>query len=1385
MSAMAVLAMLSPDAEPRAKPVSAVDVLAMLSDDAPQTTKTMARRVNRRSAEKKRQRRKKETAVSKRLDAQSLHFNNSGRARTFDHQMPIVRPLARGAVPAPPRGRGQYKCSTPEYICKMAFRSPEAALRVVANDYGGGHAHARGCSMVAADLIEQRQSGEAAKRKRSSQRMPYDFYITNNMFDETRLFVAGFGKGTKRQRVLAASGQVTWKAHGEHIRDQRVFKAPTVMRRYTAATCAAALGMPTDPTGLFPAPIPGPAFTRPLAKYYGNLMATDQHSVNVLCSKWVIQNQREAGNNHFHAALFCVQHKTGAVVEAVTKFLGLLSPSFCLSSCLSYGDLADDIENNIRTILDDMLVVSDPADVCYSEAEERDVEFAKEMMEQCYVCSAHQDQGEEEENIDISVERRRKEAKELLDFIPLWGTSRAQHPCPAGCCGATAAADRSVSLDKACTLAKRIISPSITEPAANKYTKVDPVVRKVALMTNFLGIMRRAVAKRLGRRDASGDVDDAEVVDVDAAIGIPRDPMQHHKNMGHVKLNKAFNFLRQPAAKYLPLVWLVVCSSIMVVHYKLFKQGTWYGERQGTRCDIFDFCGPTHLNPVAHALSALGSMMFDPLGSGKAHLALLILKFGGNHLAWPSRVVAALQISLVLAFCILWRKIFHYFDSYPWRLAPAFDDRVPDEQQRETMMTFFGARDCCLDSGICKVLRANDGRDGPNIDEYFDTALGLFLKTLFERVVVTSTQVELQFARLTLWASKKFGLPAIASKAITTEFSNEVKRWRESFGASSHQANNTRPDWTKNINPGSRTNHLHLFQKDVTKDWGVVNAHKDVGSLTSRANDEFAKLLPEKQAEYKRKAKCKRTLANSVATPLDTSLMPEPDRVEGPLGLAARSFFPMRASAVRDHLQNQPFAEVVARWTRNHSSKVEPSPAFPDTIQDVDLNVCSGGFCRHVVFDRDNAKLLDAPARLLEHVRLILRFAKRPECSDPTVLLAFVDAESESRKFFLVGHSQDLDQHEFKAEFLSMLMVHSADESHGVEFELPMLLQFAPGRMVLGKRWPAICGELEAMSQLVAIAERWDISVLSNRVASLDERLVTAAECVPLAAAEARNAEYLAQQASMKAFRTAAGTDRAKASSASRGAASGSSARRAPGAAAVAGAEPGAHAGVAAPAARAPAMPTHESSDSDTESSADEYWRDIMSSLRLKARRKSAATAIKGPLARSSTEVAAVALAPAAVALAPAAAPALDPPAAVALAAPRVVVAGADRAAPVAHGMRLVEQIGSVTISECHVRGGLVAFRITCGRHTNATDPSNTECCKHLPLGAEPLTHAECIRRLKVWCLVGCQDAAWDTDTARATHLAEGGRRLALFASDSDGWRDFTDADLNEALASR
>ena len=83
-------------------------------------------------------------------------------------------------------------------------------------------------------------------------------------------------------------------------------------------------------------------------------MATDQHSVNVLLSKWVVAEQRrqeaeeeEAAADvpqasvdaRFHIPLYCIQHKTGSAVERVTQFLGLISPAFCIASSLSWGQL--------------------------------------------------------------------------------------------------------------------------------------------------------------------------------------------------------------------------------------------------------------------------------------------------------------------------------------------------------------------------------------------------------------------------------------------------------------------------------------------------------------------------------------------------------------------------------------------------------------------------------------------------------------------------------------------------------------------------------------------------------------------------------------------------------------------------------------------------------------------------------------------------------------------------------------------------------------------------------------------------------------------------------------------------------------------------------------
>ena len=195
----------------------------------------------------------------------------------------------------------------------------------------------------------EKQSACMREREQQSDRCRFDFYITNNMFDETKLFVGGFDRGRKRQAVLAASGQVTWKPSDvDVIHDEDVIRPPTVLKQYTAATCRNVVAASDDPAGLVPCAGSG----RPLARFIGSLMATDQHSVNVLLSKWAVAEQRKQDEverapadsvqrgveGRYHIPTYCIQHKTGSAVERVSNTLGLISPAFCVASALSWGE---------------------------------------------------------------------------------------------------------------------------------------------------------------------------------------------------------------------------------------------------------------------------------------------------------------------------------------------------------------------------------------------------------------------------------------------------------------------------------------------------------------------------------------------------------------------------------------------------------------------------------------------------------------------------------------------------------------------------------------------------------------------------------------------------------------------------------------------------------------------------------------------------------------------------------------------------------------------------------------------------------------------------------------------------------------------------------------
>ena len=133
-------------------------------------------------------------------------------------------------------------------------------------------------------------------------------------------------------------------------------------------------------------------------------------------------------------------------------------------------------------------------------------------------------------------------------------------------------------------------------------------------------------------------------------------------------------------------------------------------------------------------------MLLDPTGAGRSHCRLLLLKLGDDIRAWPLRIVRALQIAILIAVSVLWRKLFLFFKAYPWALAPAFDETRTDEERRDALHKVFGANWCCLDMGLGRPLRKGFPR---SIDAFWGTPLRTYLTVLFTRLVMTSTQVEL------------------------------------------------------------------------------------------------------------------------------------------------------------------------------------------------------------------------------------------------------------------------------------------------------------------------------------------------------------------------------------------------------------------------------------------------------------------------------------------------------------------------------------------------------------------------------------------------------------------------------------------------------------------
>ena len=173
------------------------------------------------------------------LAVQAQRFNRSGRAVTADALM--VMPGKCQSRAQKQQGPGaKWRAWTPEAVQRAGFSKSTTRQTAAAWKDGHGKAatgsrspwHVACCKSVCAQAILGGQAVSLQRlRNTSVHSKPLAFWITNTMFDATKLGYSVRGFGCRDFSTLAVHGQVTW-ADDAGLHDEDVFYPPKALVRY-------------------------------------------------------------------------------------------------------------------------------------------------------------------------------------------------------------------------------------------------------------------------------------------------------------------------------------------------------------------------------------------------------------------------------------------------------------------------------------------------------------------------------------------------------------------------------------------------------------------------------------------------------------------------------------------------------------------------------------------------------------------------------------------------------------------------------------------------------------------------------------------------------------------------------------------------------------------------------------------------------------------------------------------------------------------------------------------------------------------------------------------------------------------------------------------------
>lgn len=471
-------------------------------------------------------------------------------------------------------------------------------------------------------------------------------------------------------------------------------------------------------------------------------------------------------------------------------------------------------------------------------------------------------------------------------------------------------------MQKAAELVGETVFKAMTVPAMNKWTKIFPAAAQCVLLAQLFGLGPAAFKAEFESQALRVSDSSSEEAQQDRDTQVPVNEIAKWRKLARRRNARALHFLTDKQCSFVNFAWLILAEPAMRVHWSLFKHATWFSDRGNAQeaggqqvpkqVLIDDFCLEEASNPALRVVQDVLQILKQPSES----LALLVHVYGPFERWSPNRKKTVRRAAVIMLGQIF-RKLVFPWRQYPWRLCQLVAGSA--EQQKRCAEDLLAAEECCLDTFFSAKLQ----RDYPSVEQLTDPQFQANLRVVFDRVVLTSTFIERQFASFSRWTGSQVGctLPALASKHVTRLQKEIVARWRAKFAGPGRKKHNLkRPVWSqkRKVHTTGRLNGYHMFVSEYRERRGDGDFLRHVrhvwDGLTADEKKRYSALAVAANASKREQA-----IEDQQAAAAAENLEEKPC---GPWRLVqSEDPWPMSATVLQDYLNaNRGFSPARKKW---------------------------------------------------------------------------------------------------------------------------------------------------------------------------------------------------------------------------------------------------------------------------------------------------------------------------------------------------------------------------------------------------------------------------------------------------------------------------------------